>query len=250
MKNILVIILSFFSNFWLIIPRIVRINLIKLLLFFESRNNKNKLFSNLFDFNAFIETLINERALFYNNGVHPKHRLMDYHQFFISNISPNDKILDIGCGYGEVAFSIARKFPNTKILGLDIDKDRLSQAIKNNKYKNLNFVNQDLTKVQISDQYDVLILSNVLEHIDKRVFFLRKIIKNTNIKKILIRIPAFERSWMIPFMKELNINYFSDIEHFIEHTKEEIIQELEDSNLYIIDIQSIWGEYWISAKVA
>jgi len=30
------------------------------------------------------------------DGLHPKHRLMNYHQFFIDNVSPEDRVLDIG----------------------------------------------------------------------------------------------------------------------------------------------------------
>ena len=44
-----------------------------------------------------------------NNGVHPKHRILGYHEFFLNKIENNSKILDIGCGIGEVAFDISKK---------------------------------------------------------------------------------------------------------------------------------------------
>ncbi len=249
MKKYTILLLSLFARIWLFFPKVFRLNLIKLFLFFESRNSKAKTFDNLFNLYNFNETLINERALFYNNGIHPKHKLINYHQFFISNISNNEKIIDLGCGYGEVAYSIAKNFPNNIILGVDIDEGRLNQAITNNIYKNLSFTKKDIVKEKIDDEFDTLILSNVLEHIDERVFFLKKIIQNCKVKKILIRIPSFERSWMIPFMKELKINYFSDEEHFIEHKKDEIIEELKSANLNINSITSIWGEFWISTSI-
>ena len=98
-------------------------------------------------------------------------------------------------------------------------------------------------------KWDVIILSNVLEHIDKRVLFLKKIIKNSKSKKLLIRVPYFERSWEIPMRKELKINYFSDNDHKIEHTLQEFIDEMKNSGLKIIEIKLIWGEIWAVCKI-
>lgn len=149
MKKYTILLLSLFAKIWLFFPKLFRLNLIKLFLFFESRNSKAKTFDNLFDLYNFNETLINERALFFNNGIHPKHKLINYHHFFISNISNNEKIIDLGCGYGEVAYSIAKNFPNNIILGVDIDEGRLNQAITNNIYKNLTFIKKILLKKRL-----------------------------------------------------------------------------------------------------
>lgn len=36
-------------------------------------------------------------------GLHPKHRLMDYHRFFVDAVQPNDMVCDIGCGNGALS---------------------------------------------------------------------------------------------------------------------------------------------------
>ncbi|MCD6317896.1 methyltransferase [Candidatus Aerophobetes bacterium] len=41
--------------------------------------------------------------------MHPKHRLMNYHKFFIDNINEKDKILDVGCGNGFLTYELAAK---------------------------------------------------------------------------------------------------------------------------------------------
>ncbi|PIN81965.1 hypothetical protein COV11_00470 [Candidatus Woesearchaeota archaeon CG10_big_fil_rev_8_21_14_0_10_30_7] len=48
-----------------------------------------------------------------------------------SLICSEDKILDLGCGYGVVGISIKKKFPKTKITLLDVNERALSYAKKN-----------------------------------------------------------------------------------------------------------------------
>jgi len=248
-KKIILFLLNLLSFIWKLIPRKIRIKIIFLLTIIESRGNINNSFISLFKIEDNLESLINERALFYGDGKHPKHDLINYHDFFIQNIENGETVLDIGCGYGAVAFSIAKHFTQNKIIGLDIDTDRLNTAINKNNYTNLEFKLLDVTKSKLEFNTDVVVLSNVLEHIEHRVQFLTKIIQNTNVKKILIRIPAFERNWKIALRSKLKIKYFSDDEHFIEHKYDAIRNELQDADLNIISIKSIWGEYWIKTSV-
>ena len=58
----------------------------------------------------------------FGNGIHPKHRLTDYHDFFVENIEDKETVIDVGCGYGAVARTIAKNCPKSQILGIDINK--------------------------------------------------------------------------------------------------------------------------------
>ena len=228
-----------------IIPAFIRRNILFSLLLIESRIlSPKETLKNLFLLKDKLEMLINERALTYGEGEHPKHRLMKYHDYFISNISENSSVLDIGCGYGAVARSIAKKVKGVVVTGIDNDKNRLDQAILNNRLKNLNFIYGDVLKISGDKKYDVVLMSNVLEHVEKRVDFLKKIINLIDPKVILIRVPLFERSWEVAIRKELDVNYFSDSTHFIEHTLEEFENEIKTSCLKIDDMQILWGEIW------
>ena len=68
----------------------------------------------------------------------------------------------------------------------------------------------------------------------------------TNSKYFLIRVPRFERDWQIPLMRELGIDYFSDIDHKIEHSILEFKKEMKDSKLIIKEMKTLWGEIWVS----
>ena len=47
-------------------------------------------------------------------------------------------------------------------------------------------------------------------------------------------------------MRELGIDYFSDIDHKIEHTIVEFKKEMSDSKLIIKEMETLWGEIWVS----
>jgi SAM-dependent methyltransferase len=191
-----------------------------------------------------LERLLSERAMAYEGGEHPKHRLMKYHDFFIENIDPNSVVVDIGCGYGAVARSVALNVSGCRVTGVELDEGRFAQAIASKNPENLRFVFGDAFEVLPQDGADTVILSNVLEHIDDRQRFLRRIVDVLSPSKILVRVPAFEREWHVPFRKELGITYFNDRTHFIEHTVEEFNEEMRSANIEIQSLGTAWGEIW------
>ena len=75
--------------------------------------------------------------------------------------------------------------------GIDFDNKLIEQASSNSDLKNLNFIAKDAVREKFDQNYDVIILSNVLEHIEDRN--ISKKIKCIEIRpKILIRVPLFE----------------------------------------------------------
>ena len=48
--------------------------------------------------------------------------------------------------------------------------------------------------------------------------------------------------------RELGIYYFSDLDHEIEHTKNDFKKEITDANLKIKEIYTIWGEIWANCE--
>ena len=71
-------------------------------------------------------------------GLHPKHRLMNYHKFFVDNVNPNDTVLDIGCGNGALTFDIAKKVK--KIIAIDINQENIKVAKKKYSASNIEYL--------------------------------------------------------------------------------------------------------------
>lgn len=173
-------------------------------------------------------------------GIHPKHKIQNYHQFFLDNISPDDCVLDIGSGNGAVAFSVASKAK--KVAGIDILRNNIILSKKKYHKDNIEFVEGDATTFNFKEIFDVIMLSNVLEHIEDRISFLKKIKKLA--PKILIRVPLITRDWISVWKKDNGFKYKLDNTHFIEYTKENFQEEMEKSGLKIDNFHIEFGELY------
>lgn len=72
--------------------------------------------------------------------------------FVLNSIKQNDIVLDLGCGYGRVAFRLSEKAK--KVIGIDISKDNIQMAKKISKTnKKFNFYTMDAKKLDFHDNY-------------------------------------------------------------------------------------------------
>lgn len=211
--------------------------------FSHSKNHKESL-KFLFYLENHVYKLEGISAQKYGNGIHTKVRHLNYPNFFIQNINPGEKVLDIGCGKGTVDFEIIKKHRNTEITAIDLSKTHIEFAQKNYQHPKLHFINKDALKFTSKNKYEVVILSNVLEHFEKRTQFLKKIILLFRPKRLLIRVPLFERDWRVPLKQEIGIDYRLDPTHFIEYTQENFIKEMQTAHLKIKHLEVRWGEIW------
>lgn len=179
----------------------------------------------------------------YDGGIHTKHRHIKYHDFFIENIDENESVIDVGCGNGALTNDIAKK-TRAKVMGIDFSKENIRFAKEHYKRANLEFIEGDVLKIAWNITADVVVLSNIIEHIEDRVVFLEALITKIKPKKVLIRTPIFERDWRVPLKKELGVEYFLDPGHFIEYRFDDFVSEMKEAGLKIESCKIRWGEIW------
>lgn len=187
---------------------------------------------------------ISKLAVKLNDNIHPKHRIMKYHQYFLDNIEKNSNVLDIGCGFGITPYKIAEKAK--KVVAIDINKYNIERAKKTYIRNNIIYINTDATKYNFKDNFDYIILSNVLEHIKNRNDFLKKIKKLT--KYMLIRVPMITRGWLPLYKKKLGLEYRLDSSHYIEYTLDTFKKEMDAAGLKILFYSIQFGEIWAKIK--
>ena len=195
----------------------------------------------------FLTKCINRLAIEYDGGVHVKHRLMKYHDFFVERISPGERVLDVGCGYGAVAYSVASR-AGAVVVGIDLRAENIVKARQLFQHPNLSFLQGDVLRGLPKESFDVIMLSNILEHIEQRVEFLTVVHERLSPQRCLIRVPMFNRDWRVPLREELAMSYFSDPTHYTEYTQESFEKEIRAAGLTITHLQINWGEIWAEVR--
>lgn len=85
-------------------------------------------------------------------------------------------VIDIGCGAGSLCFYVANKKNNT--LGLDISKIAIRECIKSSRemgLKNVKFLQGEFPKVNINRKFDIVVFTEVIEHLPNDKLALNKI---------------------------------------------------------------------------
>jgi 2-polyprenyl-3-methyl-5-hydroxy-6-metoxy-1,4-benzoquinol methylase len=83
----------------------------------------------------------------------------------IKNLKKDDiKILDIGCGNGNISLALGSLGYN--VTGVDIDRTSIENARKINTFKNVQFNVLDANAFDVKDEFDAIVCSEVLEHLE------------------------------------------------------------------------------------
>ena len=87
------------------------------------------------------------------------------------NIKPNQKVLDIGSGWGSLAIDIA-KTAQCEVTGITLSKNQLNYSIK--KAKELNLENQVNFKLmdyrQLNEKFDRIVSVGMFEHVGRKFY--------------------------------------------------------------------------------
>ncbi len=202
----------------------------------------------LFRLDAELYRAQSEAAVAYGKGVHPKHRHLRYHDFFVGRVRPGERVLDAGCGTGRLAFDLARH-ARAEVVGIDISPTNVRIARQSCSHPRIQFRVGDVAAGELGGSFDVVVLSNVLEHISRRSELLRRLVEQNGVRRFLIRVPLFERDWRVPLKKELGVEWRLDDSHQLEYTVEEFREEMAEAGLDIRHLQVGWGELWSELAV-
>ena len=177
--------------------------------------------------------------------LHPKHRLMKYHDWFCQQLQPHWRVLDVGCGNGALACDL--KAYCASILAIDINPKNIERANAQFSKDGIIYLCGDATQFPFEQAFDAIVLSNVLEHIEQRVDFLKRLYANqdqSNPPVLLLRVPMITRDWITLYKKELGVEWRLDQTHFTEYTLEQLRDELSQAGLTIASYDIQFGEFY------
>lgn len=152
-----------------------------------------------------------------------------------------ENILDIGCGTGTVCFYFASK--GSRVVGVDISKTAINLANINAKnlglFENIKFLVLDFPKDKITGKYDLIICSELLEHISDHNKALNKIYtllrKNSH---VVFSVPL--KSSFLYKYKFLN-KFEKDVGHLRRYSDSEFINLLKSNKFKILKTKKNQG---------
>jgi SAM-dependent methyltransferase len=156
-------------------------------------------------------------------------------------------VLDLGSGKGELAHDLALR-SGASVLGIDNDRSHLAFAQEHFPHERLEFREGDVLGRLPDERFDVVVLSNVLEHLGPRVEFLRGVVASVHPSRILIRVPLYARDWTVPLKAEVGLLAYWDPDHEIEYDPESFRSELAEAGLEVTELVLNWGEIWAVAE--
>ncbi|MGH9420370.1 MAG: class I SAM-dependent methyltransferase [Thermoanaerobaculia bacterium] len=119
---------------------------------------------------AYYEQLQPGRRDYWRYMAAPRHRVATILRLIEQ--SPSSSLIDLGCGNGQLLDEIARRFPQMKLAGIDLSENQLQE--NRERHPSIAWMAADLQKpVEASDRFDVVVASEIIEHLDQPEALLR-----------------------------------------------------------------------------
>ncbi len=172
-------------------------------------------------------------------AIHPKHLLGNKQGIWFKKYLKQDyKVIDIGCGNGQ--FTLKAASCCRSIVGIDRNPIQLAIALREKKVlklRNADFIIRDIeTKLPfVTHSVDVIILLDVLEHINNRKALLRechRLLKEGGL--FILSVPNKNTSFK-KRLKNAGLFYYADIDHKIEYSLMGIRKVLNKEHFDVIE---------------
>lgn len=155
-------------------------------------------------------------------------------------VTSSKKILDIGCGAGTLCLYLAQK--NNRVLGIDISEKAIESAKKSAKFlrlENVEFKKCDFPEDVPKEMFDVVIFTEVIEHIREDDKALKKIFSLLQPDGIaIITTPSSNAPlYKLGLAKEFD----QRVGHLRRYTVESLGQKAENTGFTIIEWRKIEG---------
>ena len=142
----------------------------------------------------------------------------------LEQISDGSSFLDLACGTGILTREIAEKFPNAKIVGIDITKSYLDVAKQNsNSFDNISFILDDAEKFKLDSKFDCITGSYLPKDCDPEI-----LVKNcmTHLKpggKIILHDFTYPKNLVIKLLWNFFFIFLRLAGYFIPSWKDALI---------------------------
>ncbi len=100
-------------------------------------------------------------------------KLQKYKILEVGKFCRGESMLDVGCGVGQMTKALAERFK--KVVGIDGSLVKIEKGNKENKLPNIEYVSTLYEDFESEQKFDFIVSTNVLEHVDDSVSFLKRL---------------------------------------------------------------------------
>jgi len=171
--------------------------------------------------------------------LHPKHLYAPEEPWYEEHIYPGCDFLDVGSGVGTACIRAREKHARLAV-GVDYDAGNIELARERARSGGLDgsthFIQLNIEHSPLpfpSGHFDVVLFSNVIEHLHRRIDVLREIrrvLRPTG--HLLLSAPNGYTPWK-NVLRRAGISPYDDEDHKIEYSREELVEELRQGGFHI-----------------
>lgn len=172
------------------------------------------------------------------------------------------KILDLGCGYGEYSVLMADLLPKAKITALDVDQERcqtfekvLNQANLSNQ---IQVVNHKIEETVVWPQYDFVFSVDVFEHIPEAEMPFAAVFDRLKAGGyFLVKIPNRDQRTLLPaawfeehhhWLEEEHVGQVYDLQGLVQRFKQEGFEVVAAEHTDGLLSRFAWELAWLGKK--
>lgn len=141
-------------------------------------------------------------------------------------------ILDAGCGRGDYSFYLARRYPDARVIGVDVDQARVARnraMAQRLGLSNAEFQVADLVTARFDTSFDIILAIDVLEHIERQEEALRNLVEQLS--------PRGRAFYHIPTVRERPVPFSRSLAGFHDWAAEEHVAEDRSADQFLTVLQ-------------
>jgi SAM-dependent methyltransferase len=151
-------------------------------------------------------------------------------------------ILDAGCGSGVFSYELAKRHPEAKVTGVELEPDlvaRANEIAKRAHLANCSFQEGDVTKLDFEDQFDLVVSVDNFEHVEDDIAAMRTLLHALHPGgRLVAHVPGYERRWLL-LRRRVNFDVPGHVRP--GYRAGELVGRLQDAGFEVTDHQYTYG---------
>lgn len=172
----------------------------------------------------------------YNDEFHNQSKALS-EEYLQRWVTPQDTVIDIGCGLGRWC-EIAAKYARS-VVGIDYSEELIAAARSRTTAANVEYINGDVTRDLDGREFDLALMTHVIEHIDDPDTILKELRQVA--RRLIVEVPDLESDSLNIVRLAEDCPFYSDGDHVREYTQAVLNAQLTRNGWTVIENRKSGG---------